>query len=122
MCRIRRITKTSSSSKTRLTLIAPKVVDDGIGAGRHEVAPDAIVCANGDMAFGAQALPRSALGGKGGNLTGTIEQKPGSQGRRAVYILVGFLRDREKSTEQVTQLAPVAITTRISRRSSALGK
>ena len=90
--------------------------------------PDVIVCANDDMALGAlvalksrnlvgkvaligfDALPEALEEVKAGNLTGTIEQKPGGQSRRAVDILVAFLRDGEKPTEQVTQLAPVAIT------------
>jgi inositol transport system substrate-binding protein len=90
--------------------------------------PDVIVCANDDMALGAlvalksrnlvgqvaligfDALPEALAEVKGGNLTGTIEQKPGGQSRRAVDILVAFLRDGEKPTEAVTQLAPVAIT------------
>jgi ribose transport system substrate-binding protein/inositol transport system substrate-binding protein len=90
--------------------------------------PDVIVCANDDMALGAlvalkgrnlvgkvaligfDALPEALGEVKAGNLTGTIEQKPGGQTRRAVDILVAFLRDGEKPTEQVIQLAPVAIT------------
>jgi hypothetical protein len=35
---------------------------------------------------------------------------PGGQSRRAVDILVAFLREGQKPTEPVTQLAPVAIT------------
>ena len=90
--------------------------------------PDVIVCANDDMALGAlvalkswnlvgkvaligfDALPEALGEVKAGNLTATIEQKPGGQSRRVVDILVAFLRDGEKPTEQVTQLAPVAIT------------
>src|ERR1700759_4707473 len=90
--------------------------------------PDVIVCANDDMALGAlvalksrnlvgkvaligfDALPEALEEGKAGNLTGTIEPKPGGQSRRAVDVLVAFPRDGEKPTEQVTQLAPVAIT------------
>ena len=90
--------------------------------------PDVIVCANDDVALGAlvalksrnlvgkvaligfDALPEALEEVKSGNLTGTIEQKPGGQTRRAVEILVAYLRDGEKPTEQVTQFAPVAIT------------
>ena len=90
--------------------------------------PDVIVCANDDMALGAlvalksrnligkvaligfDALPEALEEIKAGNLTGTTEQKPGGQARCAVDILVAFLRDGEKPQEQVTQLAPVAIT------------
>ena len=60
--------------------------------------------------IGFDALPEALEEIRAGNLTGTIEQKPGGQSRRAVDILVSFLRDGEKPTEQVTQLAPVAIT------------
>ena len=90
--------------------------------------PDVIVCANDDMALGAlvalksrnligkvaligfDALPEALEQIKAGNLTATIEQKPGGQSRRAVDILVAFLREGVKPREQVTQLAPVAIT------------
>lgn len=90
--------------------------------------PDVIVCVNDDMALGAlvalksrnligkvaligfDALPEALEEIKAGNLTGTTEQKPGGQARCAVDILVAFLRDGEKPQEQVTQLAPVAIT------------
>jgi inositol transport system substrate-binding protein len=90
--------------------------------------PDVIVCANDDVALGAlvalksrnlvgkvaligfDALPEALEEVKSGNLTGTIEQKPGGQTRRAVEILVALLRDGEKPTQQVIQLAPVAIT------------
>ena len=59
---------------------------------------------------GFDALPEALGEVKEGNLTATIEQKPGAHSRRAVDILVAFLREGEKPTEQVTQLAPVAIT------------
>jgi inositol transport system substrate-binding protein len=90
--------------------------------------PDVIVCANDDMALGAlvalksrnligkvaligfDALPEALEQIKAGNLTATIEQKPGGQSRRAVDILVAFLREGVKPREQVTQLTPVAIT------------
>lgn len=90
--------------------------------------PDVIVCANDDMALGAlvalksrgligkvavvgfDALPEALAEVKAGNLAGTIEQKPGGQSRRAVDILVAFVRNGEKPAEQVIQLAPVAIT------------
>lgn len=90
--------------------------------------PDVIVCANDDMALGAlvalksrnlvgkvaligfDALPEALEEIKAGNLTGTIEQKPAGQSRRAVDILVAFLRDGERPRRQVVQLAPIAIT------------
>ncbi len=90
--------------------------------------PDVIVCANDDMALGAlvalksrnlvgkvaligfDALPEALEEVRAGNLTGTIEQKPGGQTRRAVDILVAFLRDGKKTSEQMIQLEPVAIT------------
>jgi ABC-type sugar transport system substrate-binding protein len=90
--------------------------------------PDVIVCANDDMALGAlvalksrnlirnvavigfDALPEALEQIKSGNLTATIEQKPGGQSSRSVDILVTFLRDGVKPKEQVTQLAPVIIT------------
>jgi inositol transport system substrate-binding protein len=91
-----------------------------------KLLPGLIVCANDNVALGApvalkthnlvgkvaligfDAL-REALGEvKAGNLTATIEQKPGGQSGRTVDILVAFLRDGEKPTEQVTELAPMA--------------
>ena len=90
--------------------------------------PGVIVCANDDMALGAlvalksrnlvgkvaligfDALPEVLAQIKVGSMTGTIEQEPGRQARRAVDILVAFLRDGKKPVEQIVQLAPVAIT------------
>jgi inositol transport system substrate-binding protein len=80
-----------------------------------KLLPDVIVCANDDMALGAlvalksrdlvgkvalvgfDALPEALGEIKVGNLTATIEQKPGGQSRRAVDILVVPPRRREAS-------------------------
>jgi ABC-type sugar transport system substrate-binding protein len=62
------------------------------------------------LLIGFDAPPEALEEVTAGNLTGTIEQKPGGRSRRAVDILVALLRGGEKPTEHVTQLAPVAIT------------
>ena len=90
--------------------------------------PDVIVCANDDMALGAlealkarnllgkvkligfDALPEALGQIKAGNMTATIEQKPGGQVTGALDTLVSFLREGKKPAQQVTLLTPIAIT------------
>lgn len=90
--------------------------------------PDVIVAANDDMALGAmEAVKARGLAGKvailgfdalpealgqvrDGGLTATIEQFPGAQSRRAVDILVAFLRDKKPPEQKVELLTPIAIT------------
>lgn len=99
-------------------------VTEAILAGLDE-APDVIVAANDDMAFGAlqviqeqgldtkvigfDALPEALGSVRDGGLLATIEQFPGGQSRGATQALVGFLRDGVQP-EPVVLLSPIAIT------------
>jgi ribose transport system substrate-binding protein/inositol transport system substrate-binding protein len=90
--------------------------------------PDVLVAANDDMALGAieavkarglagkiaiigfDALPEALQQVRDGGLTATIEQFPGGQSRRAVDILVAYLRDNKQPEQKVQLLTPIAIT------------
>ena len=90
--------------------------------------PDVIVAANDDMALGAmEAVKARGLAGKvaiigfdalpeaigqvrDGGLTATIEQFPGAQSRKAVDIMVSYLRDNKQPESKLLLLTPVAIT------------
>ncbi len=88
--------------------------------------PDAIICANDDMALGAaeacaargfndvkiygfDALPEALVAVKEGRLAGTVEQFPGEQSRTAVRIAVAFARDGKEPEEKLVLLTPVVI-------------
>jgi ABC-type sugar transport system substrate-binding protein len=93
-----------------------------------ESPPDVIVAANDDMALGAfeavtalgladqiaiigfDALPEALASVRDGNLAGTVEQFPGGQSRKAMQVMVDFLRNGTKP-EPVTLLIPIMITT-----------
>lgn len=89
--------------------------------------PDAIVCANDDMAFGVieacanagytdvlifgfDALPAALDAIREGKLAGTVDQLPGEQSKQALQIAVDFVRNGTKPAQQVTLLTPLAIT------------
>ncbi len=90
--------------------------------------PDVIAAANDDMALGAleavkardltgkvkvigfDALPEALGQIRDGGMTGTIEQKPGQQGRSAVDTLVAFVRDGTLPQNKITLLTPIAVT------------
>jgi inositol transport system substrate-binding protein len=88
--------------------------------------PDAIVCANDDMAFGAaevaqangldipvigfDALPEALIAINEGRLAATIEQFPGGQATQAIDILVAKLRDDVDPEEHDFHLTPTLIT------------
>ena len=88
--------------------------------------PDAIICANDDMALGAaeacaargftdvkiygfDALPEALVAVRDGLLAGTVEQFPGEQSRTAVQIAVAFARDGTAPEESVVLLTPIVI-------------
>ncbi|MEZ5670326.1 MAG: substrate-binding domain-containing protein [Alphaproteobacteria bacterium] len=89
--------------------------------------PDVIVAANDDMALGAleavtalgmqdqiaiigfDALPEALASVRDGGLAGTVEQFPGGQSRKAMQVMVEFLRNGTQP-EPVTLLIPIVIT------------
>jgi len=90
--------------------------------------PDAIICANDDMALGAaeacaargftdvkiygfDALPEALAAVRDGKLAGTVEQFPGEQSRTAVRIAVAFAKDGTKPAESLVLLTPIVIGT-----------
>lgn len=89
-------------------------------------APDAVVAANDDMAFGVSevaqangltmpiigfdALPEALVAIRDGNMAGTIEQFPGAQATTAIDILVAFLQDGTEPAEHDLYLEPTLIT------------
>jgi inositol transport system substrate-binding protein len=103
-------------------------------------APDVIVAANDDMALGAmEAVKARGLAGKiaiigfdalpeaigqvrDGGLTATIEQFPGAQSRKAVDIMVRYLRDNKQPESKLILLTPVAITKANLKEAERLGE
>ena len=88
--------------------------------------PDAIICANDDMALGAaeacaargfadvkiygfDALPEALAAVRDGKLAGTVEQFPGEQSRTAVKIAVAYAKDKTEPAEKLVLLTPVVI-------------
>ncbi len=88
--------------------------------------PDAIICANDDMALGAMeacaargytdvkiygfdALPEALAAVRDGGLAGTVEQFPGEQSRTAVRIAVAFAKDGTRPENSLVLLTPVVI-------------
>ncbi|MDQ3694097.1 MAG: substrate-binding domain-containing protein [Chloroflexota bacterium] len=89
-------------------------------------APEAVVCANDDMAFGVaqvaseqglelavvgfDALPEALVAIRDGQMAATIEQFPGEQATTALDILVAFMRDGTVPAEHDLYLEPGLIT------------
>jgi len=88
--------------------------------------PDAIICANDDMALGAieacaargftdvkifgfDALPEALVAVSNGTLAGTVEQFPGEQSRTAVKIAVAYAKDKTEPKEKLVLLTPIVI-------------
>ena len=99
------------------------VVEAGLAANGK---PDAIICANDDMALGAaeacaaqghtdvkiygfDALPEALVAVRDGMLAGTVEQFPGEQSRQAVRIAVAFAKDGTQPEQSLVLLTPVVI-------------
>lgn len=90
--------------------------------------PDVIVAANDDMALGAleavkarnlqdkvkiigfDALPEALAAVRDGQLAGTVEQFPGGQSRRAMQIMVSYLKDKKEPESNLVLLEPIVIT------------
>jgi inositol transport system substrate-binding protein len=90
--------------------------------------PDVIVAANDDMALGAleavkarnlqgrvkiigfDALPEALAAIRDGQLAGTVEQFPGGQSRKAMDIMVDYLKTKKKPDPNVILLTPIVIT------------
>jgi inositol transport system substrate-binding protein len=100
------------------------VTEQGLAANGK---PDAIICANDDMAFGAieacaargfadvkiygfDALPEAIVAVRDGTMAGTVEQFPGQQSREAVKIAVAFAKDGTKPENDLVLITPVVIT------------
>ncbi|MGX7873901.1 substrate-binding domain-containing protein [Mesorhizobium sp. ORM6] len=88
--------------------------------------PDAIICANDDMALGAleacaarnftdvkiygfDALPEALVAVRDGKLAGTVEQFPGQQSRTAVRIAVAYAKNKTEPKEKLVLLTPIVI-------------
>jgi len=99
------------------------VVEAGLAANGK---PDAIICANDDMALGAveacaargftdvkiygfDALPEALVAVRDGTMAGTVEQFPGEQSRQAVRIAVAFAKDGTQPEQNLVLLTPVVI-------------
>lgn len=88
--------------------------------------PDAVVCANDDMALGVatvaqgqdlsfpivgfDALPEALIAIQDGRMAATIEQFPGGQATGALDVLVVYLRDGTEPEQHDTYLTPALIT------------
>ena len=90
--------------------------------------PDVIVAANDDMALGAleavkarnlqgkikvigfDALPEALAAIRDGQLAGTVEQFPGGQSRKAMDIMVDYLKTKKKPEQNLVLLTPIVIT------------
>lgn len=89
--------------------------------------PDAILCANDDMALGAveacaargftdvkiygfDALPEALVSIREGKLTGTVEQFPGEQSATAVKIAIAYAKDKTAPKDSLVLLTPIVIT------------
>lgn len=88
--------------------------------------PDAIVCANDDMALGAleaararqlkvpiigfDALPEALASIRAGGLAGTVEQFPGGQSRKAMQLMVDYLKTKRKPEPDLVLLTPIVLT------------
>ena len=90
--------------------------------------PDVIVAANDDMALGAieavkgkgiadkvkvigfDALPEALGAVRDGALAGTVEQFPGGQSRKAMQIMVDYLKTKQEPAEKLVLLTPVMAT------------
>jgi inositol transport system substrate-binding protein len=100
------------------------VTEQGLAANGK---PDAIICANDDMAFGAieacaargfsdvkiygfDALPEAIVAVRDGSMAGTVEQFPGQQSREAVKIAVAFAKDGTRPENDLVLITPVVIT------------
>jgi inositol transport system substrate-binding protein len=99
------------------------VVEAGLAANGK---PDAIICANDDMALGAieacaargftdvkiygfDALPEALVAVRDGTMAGTVEQFPGEQSRQAVRIAVAFAKDGTQPEQSLVLITPVVI-------------
>lgn len=88
--------------------------------------PNAVVCANDDMAFGVvevaqanglsmpiigfDALPEALVAINEGKMAATIEQFPGKQATTAIDILLAFIKDGTEPAEHDNYLTPALIT------------
>jgi inositol transport system substrate-binding protein len=72
--------------------------------------------------IGFDALPEAIGQVRDGGLTATIEQFPGAQSRKAVDIMVSYLRDNKQPESKLILLTPVAITKANLKEAERLGE
>jgi inositol transport system substrate-binding protein len=102
--------------------------------------PDVIVAANDDMALGAleavkarnlqdkvkvigfDALPEALASVRDGGMAGTVEQFPGGQSRKAMQIMVDYLKSQKKPEQSLVLLTPIVITKDNLDKSERLGE
>jgi ABC-type sugar transport system substrate-binding protein len=114
-------------------------VTESLLAGMSE-PPAVIVAANDDMALGAleavknrglqdkiriigfDALPEALASVRDGGLSGTVEQFPGGQSRKAMQIMVEHLKTGNKPAETLVLLTPIMITADNIKEAERLGE
>ncbi len=102
--------------------------------------PDVIVAANDDMALGAleavkarnlqdkvkiigfDALPEALAAVRDGQLAGTVEQFPGGQSRKAMQVMVSFLKEKKAPESDLVLLEPIVITKANLEKAERLGE
>ena len=60
--------------------------------------------------IGFDALPEALASVRDGGLSGTVEQFPGGQSRKAMQIMVDYLKSKQEPAEKLVLLTPVMIT------------
>jgi inositol transport system substrate-binding protein len=114
-------------------------VTESLLAGMAE-PPDVIVAANDDMALGAleavkarnlqdkvkiigfDALPEALAAVRDGQLAGTVEQFPGGQSRKAMQVMVSFLKEKKAPESDLVLLEPIVITKANLEKAERLGE
>jgi inositol transport system substrate-binding protein len=60
--------------------------------------------------IGFDALPEALAAVRDGQLAGTVEQFPGGQSRKAMQVMVSFLKDKKAPESDLVLLEPIVIT------------
>ncbi len=72
--------------------------------------------------IGFDALPEALAAVRDGALSGTVEQFPGGQSRKAMQIMVDLLKDQKKPESDLVLLTPIMITKDNLDKSERLGE